>query len=150
MKKEVLVTITGLQFIQEDDDMEPVEVVTPGKYYRKNGHHYVLYDDLVEGFQEVTHNTLKFSDQSLEVIRRGPVNVQMHFEENKKTVSFYQTPFGMLNMGVSATNLQLKESEDRISLEVDYALDINESFVADCHILLDVVSKETGSLCLES
>ena len=35
MEKDVIITIRGLQFIQNDDEMEPVEVVTPGEYYKK-------------------------------------------------------------------------------------------------------------------
>lgn len=28
---------------------EPVEIITPASYYLKNGKHYVLYDEVVEG-----------------------------------------------------------------------------------------------------
>ena len=51
MTKEVIITIRGLQFIQSEEDMEPVEVVTPGEYYKKNGQHYLLFVEAVEGFE---------------------------------------------------------------------------------------------------
>ncbi len=35
MTKDVIITIRGLQFVQSEDDMEPVEVVTPGEFIRK-------------------------------------------------------------------------------------------------------------------
>ena len=48
MTNEVLLTIAGLQLIDGDQEM-PVEVVTAGNYYLRNGKHYILYDEVVEG-----------------------------------------------------------------------------------------------------
>ena len=60
MTKDVLVTISGLQFIPEGTEPpEPVEVTCPGTYYKKNGKHYVMYEEIIDGFSEVTKNTLK-------------------------------------------------------------------------------------------
>ena len=36
MTKNVIVSISGLQFAEENDS-EPVEVITAGDYYKKNG-----------------------------------------------------------------------------------------------------------------
>ena len=44
MTKDVIVTISGLQFAQETET-EPVEIVTAGSYYKKNGKHYIIYDE---------------------------------------------------------------------------------------------------------
>ena len=43
MTKDVLVKISGLQFA-EDQDNGPVEIITTGNYYKKNGKHYILPD----------------------------------------------------------------------------------------------------------
>ena len=150
MEKDVIITIRGLQFIQNDDEMEPVEVVTPGEYYKKNGQHYLLFEESVEGFGETTHNVMKFRDNHLEVRKKGLVNVHMVFEENKKTLSYYQTPFGTMNMGIAATNIQLREQKDNIDVRVDYALNLNESYVADCTIEMNVKSRDGGNFSLES
>ena len=43
MTKDVLVTIRGMQFTQQQEgDSEPVEVITAGDYYKKNDKHYVI------------------------------------------------------------------------------------------------------------
>ena len=43
MTKDVLLSISGLQFAaQDEEDVEPVEVITAGDYYKKNGKHYIL------------------------------------------------------------------------------------------------------------
>ena len=51
MTKEVLVTISGLQFSPETEN-ESVELITSGSYYKKNGKHYIIYDEVNEGFSE--------------------------------------------------------------------------------------------------
>ena len=45
MTKEVLVTISGLQFSPETES-ESVELITSGSYYKKNGKHYIIYDEV--------------------------------------------------------------------------------------------------------
>ena len=50
MTKDVLITISGLQ-IADDTSAQPVEVITSGEYYCRNGKHYILYDEVMEGFQ---------------------------------------------------------------------------------------------------
>ena len=71
MKKDVIISIRGLQFVQDGDETEPVEVVTCGEYYKKDQTHYLLYDEMTEGFKEVTRNVIKFKDKSLEVKKKG-------------------------------------------------------------------------------
>ena len=61
MTKEVLVTISGLQFSPETES-ESVELITSGSYYKKNGKHYIIYDEVNEGFSETTRNIIKLND----------------------------------------------------------------------------------------
>ena len=150
MTKDVIITIRGLQFVHDEEDMEPVEVVTTGEYYKKNGWHYLLFEEAVEGLEGTTHNVIKFKKDQLEVRKKGLINVHMVFEENKKTLSFYQTPFGVMNMGIAATNIRVQEGQNHLELLVNYALDLNENYIADCTIYLNVKSKEGGKFCLES
>lgn len=83
MTKEVMVSIKGLQFDQSADS-EEIETIQWGQYYKKNGTHYVIYDELMEGCEEPTKNIIKFRERELNLTKRGLVNVYMVFEENKK------------------------------------------------------------------
>ena len=62
MTKEVLLTISGLHMDTVSDELdaenEPIEVITPATYYLKNGKHYVLYDELIEGMLGSIKNTI--------------------------------------------------------------------------------------------
>ena len=141
MTKDVLVKISGLQFAGEEDN-DSIEVITSGTYYKKNNRHYVLYDEVMEGSTEVTKNVIKIGADSMEVPRKGPAAVHMVFEKDKKNVSYYYTPFGNLLIGIDAKTIQVDESELDMNVKVNYGLEINYEHVADCHITVDVKSKE--------
>lgn len=148
MTKDVIVSISGLQYVigADNQEPEPVEVVMAGQYYKKNEKHYLIYDEMMEGFENSTRNIMKFNDKKMEVSKKGLINVQMIFEENKKNLSYYQTPFGMVNMGVAATRIKIDEQEETIDVLVDYALDMNESYVADCTIAMTIRAKGAVSV----
>lgn len=141
MTKEVIIKIKGLQFAADADD-EELEVITAGVFFEKDGKSYVKYDEVMEGFTGKISNLLKFDDKSLEVTKKGLTNVHMVFEEDKKNMTYYDTPFGNLLLGIAATNMVVKREEETISLEVDYALEINYEHMADCRISIVVQSKD--------
>ena len=87
MEKDVLISIRGLQYLMDEEsgEQEPVEVMTTGSYYKKNGHHFLIYDEATEGFDMMTHNMIKFTENALEVRKRGLIDVHMIFEEDKRT-----------------------------------------------------------------
>ena len=147
MTKEVLLTIAGLQLLEGEEGV-PVEVVTAGSYYHRNGKHYILYDEVVEGCSGHIHNTVKIGEESLEVIKRGISNVHMVFEKNKKNVSCYATPFGNLTVGIMAHRIRIEERDTDIDVEVGYSRDVNDEYLADCSIQLNVKSKDAGDFRL--
>lgn len=150
MTKEVLLTLQGLQFDQREEDSDKIEMVTVGDYFKKNDRHYVVYEEVTEGFEQSTKNRLKFSDHMVELTRNGLVNVHMVFQENKKNMSNYNTPFGQILVGIDTKRINIDEKEDNIVVDVDYALDINYEFLSDCHIKIDIRSKENSSFTLLS
>lgn len=148
MNKDVLIHVRGLQMMETDDAQEPIEIVVPGQYYFRNGSHYLRYEEMLDDTAETTVNYIKMSPNGVEVRKQGQVNVHMVFEEGKKNTTFYNTPYGTLQMGISATGLELKESEDGIQMKVDYALDMNEEHVADCYLTVQAQSKDSADFVL--
>ncbi len=145
MDKEILIHINGMQFASHGDISEPVEVIRPGEYYFKNGMHYIVFEDADADTGEVTKNFLKFRNEHLEIIKSGSVNVTMLFEKDKKTLSQYRTPFGFIDIAVSTRSIELKEDNpDELALTVKYAMDVNNSFMADCSVEVLARSKSEG------
>ena len=135
MTKEVLINISGLQM--DVDPENPIEMVTTGAYYLKNGKHYILYDELSED-NEVTKNVLKIGPNSVELTRKGPQGSHMIFEEVKENISYYDTPFGSLLMGVNTSNIDWMEEEEQMRLQVDYDLSVNSDHVSKCKIDVNI------------
>ena len=146
MKKEVLLSISGLHMLEEEDG--DVEVVTAADYYERGGKHYVLYEEVLEGMEGHISNTIKIGEDSLEVLKRGLTNTRMIFEKGKKTLSRYHTPFGMLELGIFTKSVKAEESEEKIEVVVDYLLEVNAEQLAECHIKMHIRPREAGNLSL--
>lgn len=72
MTKDVLVSISGLHTDiitgMTDEENEAIEVVTPGSYYCRNGKHYVIYDEVMEGMPGTIKNKIKITGTDLSLI----------------------------------------------------------------------------------
>lgn len=147
MTKEVMVTIRGLQS-GPDADGEPIEVTTTGEYFYKNNKHYILYEEVMEGETATTKNRIKIANGCMELTKSGLLSVTMTFEEGKKHIAHYTTPYGTLLMGIEAKKVDIEESEDEIGIAVDYALELNEEHAADCNIQITICSKTAGKFKL--
>jgi uncharacterized beta-barrel protein YwiB (DUF1934 family) len=140
MTKEVLVTISGLQFAGEEEN-EPVEVITAGAYYKRNGKHYVVYDEVMEGFSQTTKNIIKLGENTMDITKSGAANVHMMFEKGRKNVSYYYTPYGDILVGIDATRVEIKETEENIDVKVEYNLEVNYEHMADCTISMKITPR---------
>lgn len=138
MTKEIMVSVSGIQF--EIEPSEPVELITVGDYYNKNGKHYIFYDesDMEDG---LTKNRIKIAPGKIEVVKSGATNAQMIFEEGKTNLTYYDTAMGSLLMGVTTSSIQLKEEEHRIRAKVNYSLEVNYNHISNCEITINVRSR---------
>lgn len=148
MEKDVWVSVEGLQLGGETDG-DRIEIITPGSYYRKKDHHFVLYDEISEDSEEITRNVVRFDRDMLSINKSGFTNVEMVFEKNKRNMTNYVTPYGSLLVGIDTNRLDIRESDDVINIDIDYALDINYEYLADCSIKMEIrnsVSMDRGTV----
>ena len=146
MTKDVLVSVKGTQFSGGEDDS--IEVITSGTYYEKNGRHYILYDEAIEGVDAVAHNTVKISPERTEVIKRGLVESHMTFECGKKHMASYLTPMGLIMLGITTSSLQVEQSENTIHLNINYSLEMNGEYVSRCETDISASSRKESVLNL--
>lgn len=136
MTKDILINISGTQV--DIDEEEPVELVTTGAYYLRKGKHYILYDEIADD-NEVVKNVLKIGPQTVELTKKGGTGSHMVFEKGKENLSYYDTPFGSLLLGVNTSDIQWQEREDHMKLRVNYDLTINSDHISNC--IIDVSIK---------
>ena len=141
MTKDVIVSISGLQTGSEESDA-PLEVITMGNYYFKNGKHYILFDEITDENGVQTKNTIKISDKRVDVIKKGENNVHMVFEPDTKNMTYYQTPFGSLLVGINTLGISHKEDDLNIHTKIKYALEVNYAHMSDCAIDINIKSKD--------
>ena len=104
MTKDVIVSISGLHMDMMStafkDEEDAIEVVTPANYYCRNGKHYILYDEVLEGMAGTIKNKIKITGtDSLEIMKTGVSNTHMVFERNKKNLTYYRTPVSYTHLG---------------------------------------------------
>ena len=140
MTKNVLITVQGMQINLNGSDN--VEVTTVGTYYYKNGKHYIYYEEILDCTEPPIKNRIKIYDQKVEVCKRGASNVQMFFETGKKSTSLYKTPFGTIEIGICAQEIEFHETEEKMKLELRYDLEMNGEYVGDSFIYMTVEAKQ--------
>jgi len=135
MTKDVMISIRGLQFMDDGADDE-IETIQRGQYYEKNGSRFLIFDEYIEGFTEPAKNVMRFRDKEMMLTKRGLINVQLDFEEGKKNLTSYRTPYGVIMLGVDTRKVSVIESENELLLEIEYALEADYQFIADCRIVV--------------
>lgn len=149
MTKEVLVSISGKHIGIISDPAagheagdDNIEVVTPASYYCKNGKHYIIYEEVLEGMAGTIRNRIKITGtDSIEIMKSGASNSHMIFEKNRKNQTYYRTPYGQMLIGVNTKNMEVRVDDNNINVRLDYELDVNHEPLADCEIKMNIMSK---------
>ncbi len=136
MTKDVLITVSGLQFETEED--EAVEVISRGEYYFRNGKHFLVYDEPTGDADENSKCVIKISKEAVEVNKKGAVNVHMLFEKDVSNMTYYTTPVGDMLIEITTLGIVWKEEEDSIYLKLTYALDMNYQHISECELTIRV------------
>ena len=133
MNREVELVLSGLHASGQEQESEAVETVQPAQYFKRNDSHYLLYEEKMDEDQAPCRSRIKFRDHLLELTRQGTAEMHMIFEENKRHVVPYNTPYGQLLLGIKTRRVQVEEQKDRICVTVEYILDQGgEPFSESC------------------
>ncbi|MCH5266031.1 MAG: DUF1934 domain-containing protein [Lachnospiraceae bacterium] len=138
MSQEVKIKIRGLHGPGE----EPVEVVSVGQMYEKDGYMCIAYDEVVSeeenGLVQVGKNLLKIRDDQVEVIKKGPSESHMVFVPERTTVTYYSTPVGELEVGIHTDHIEKNNYANGFDLRLQYELEMNQTFISRCSVTIAV------------
>lgn len=141
MTKDIILTISGLHATDGETD-EPVEIISPGQYYFRNGKHYVLFDEVMEGIDGVIKSTIKFTEDQVELIRSGAASTRMIFQKEQEHMVIYQTPMGPLSISLYTDDIIAELGEDQMNLEIHYSLKTEGIVITESTVHLNVCPKE--------
>ena len=122
MTKDVVISVRGLQ-VMDNESAEDIETVQQGEYFERNGSIFLLYDEYYEGFDEPVKNVMKIRGNEMTLTKRGIINVQMNFEAGKKNLTRYQTPYGVMMIGLDTSRVVCLQEEKSLAIEIDYTLE---------------------------
>lgn len=89
MTENVILTVKGHQTDIGED--ATTELITGAAYYYRNGKHYILYDEVDPESGEQSGNTIKISDDRVDVIRGGREEHIWYLRKKKQISSQYHS-----------------------------------------------------------
>lgn len=121
MEKKAIISVSSKQENKDD----AIEVVTPGKFYKKEESYYVEYKETEISGMEGTNTTFKMNNDNFSLIRIGSTNANMDFKKNKKSLSVYDTPYGTMDIKIKTNKLEVNLNEKGGDVFIDYNLSIS-------------------------
>ena len=141
MENNVIISIQGRQSF-EDQEPEVIELVTEGQLSQDGEDGYTLsYQESELTGLEGTLTTFQVEPNRVTLLRVGEVNSQMVFEEGRRHLSMYNTPYGALAVGISTRKMKAHLSEAGGSIEIDYALEIDHAVAGENLFKIDIRKK---------
>lgn len=124
----VIISIKGSQVNENGPD--EMELVTEGRLVRNSeGGYTISYQETELTGLEGTTTVLHIEGPCVTLRREGTVNSQMVFEEGRRHLSMYETPYGSLSVGINTRRMKNTVGESGGDLEIDYALEIDNLLV---------------------
>jgi uncharacterized beta-barrel protein YwiB (DUF1934 family) len=140
MDKKVVLTITGVQRIADQD--KTVELVTMGRFFKESGIYYIEYEDsIITGF-DGNKTLITIDGEKILLERTGTLKTHLLFEKGKKYVNCYDTPFGMHEMGIYPTSIELNMGQSHGKLDLKYQLEVGGQYAGANE--LSVIYNATG------
>lgn len=126
MQKNVVISVKG---IQKYDNMESdtVELVTEGQLQRENGVYILTYLESEITGLDGTQTTITVQEDQVTLVRAGQYNSQMVFQEGRRHLSMYNTPYGALAIGVNTLSLMTDLTDEGGIIEVDYETEVEHA-----------------------
>jgi uncharacterized beta-barrel protein YwiB (DUF1934 family) len=145
MKKDVIISIRGLQE-QDGEAGDPITLVTPGRYYRKNDSYYISYEESELTGLAGTRTTLRVKPDFVKLVRTGLYPSELQFELGKRHMSLYHTDYGDLSIVVSTNHIRNTLTDDGGDLDVQYTVEVANTPVGVNHLSLTIKNAEEGAI----
>ena len=122
MENKALISVLSKQ---ADDDENSIEVVTPGKFYKKEDCYYAEYIETEISGMEGTTTTFKIYPEKFSLLRMGTTTTTMDFEKNNKNMTLYSTPYGVLEIELDTKTLEIRVDEKGGDIMLNYNLSVS-------------------------
>ena len=137
MEKDVIISIRGTQDYSGTDP-DTMELVTEGKLAVQDGALCLSYEESELTGMEGTTTVFQVEPEKVTLLRLGSVQSEMVFEEGRRHMSLYSTPYGNMEIGVRARRLNSTLELTGGRREIDYDSEINHMLAGQSLFRIDV------------
>lgn len=137
MKKDVLITIKGVQKVENEKDT--TELFTQGNFYKKDNSYYITYDESeATGFDGSTTTLKVEGSEKVTLIRSGSTRSHLIVQNGERSIGHYGTTEGNLAIGVFTKQINSSLGDNGGDLYFSYTLDINSSLLSENEVFISV------------
>ena len=143
MEKEVVISIKGMQNF-EGALPDVIELVTEGRLARDGESYTLSYQESELTGLEGTLTTIQVDGEQVTLMRVGEFNSQLVFQEGRRHLSMYNTPYGAMAIGVHTLHLLADLDGQGGRIEVDYTIEVDHAMAGRNVFRISVKEAETG------
>ena len=143
MEKEVVISIKGMQKY-EGTPPDAMELVTKGSLTREGESYTLSYQESELTGLEGTLTTIQVDGEQVTLMRIGEFNSQLVFQEGRRHLSMYNTPYGAMSIGVNTRHLMASLTDQGGDIEVDYTVEVDHALAGRNVFRINVKESESG------
>lgn len=126
MRENVIISIKGRQLFDEQEP-DVMELVTSGVMEQTEDGFMLSYQESELTGLEGTTTRFHVQGSQVTLLREGEVNSLMVFEEGRRHLSMYETPYGALAIGINTRRMRTELSPHGAHIEIDYAIEVDNA-----------------------
>ena len=135
MNKKAVITVDSNVLNGQEDS---IGVVTPGEFYEIEDGFKIEYDETELSGIKGTRTTIIIRKDSFDLIREGTTETKMEFENNKRSISMYKTPYGILDISIDTIKLDINVDKDGGSINALYILEIGDESTLKTNLTINI------------
>lgn len=125
--------------VYEDDGADAIEMITHGQFCKDSDGYIIKYWETDFENSGNTKTTVTVEDNGLiTVVREGDIHSHMVFEQGHKHLVHYDTEFGSLTVGISASKIRTTLGDDGGDIEINYAVEIDNTLASENRLKMNV------------
>ena len=124
-ENKFIISIKGLQTYEDDSDDTDISLLTEACFEYQDGLYFIDYEESELTGLEGTKTCIEIGKNYVSLQRSGTVNTHMLFMKDRKTSSYYNTPYGDMQIDIFTDYLDIDVGPEGGKVNVDYFIDIN-------------------------
>lgn len=117
------INIQTKQVLKQNGEKQKFEFAAQGSWQKKNAD-YIRYQEQIE--EAVVNVTIKIEESGVKLIRKGDINMNLHFIEGQETTTLYDIPAGRIPLTVKTRSILHFVNDNGGKLKIQYELHQNE------------------------